>query len=52
MRSPIKWPGGKARMAARLLELAPPHDHYVEVFGGSAAMEAWRRARRPLFAGA
>jgi len=35
---PFPWLGGKARAAARLVSLLPPHRIYVEVFGGSAAV--------------
>jgi DNA adenine methylase len=31
------YPGSKAYLTARLLPLVPDHDHYVSVFGGSAA---------------
>ena len=32
------WKGGKARLAARLLPLFPPHRCYVEPFGGMASL--------------
>lgn len=32
--SPIKWHGGKARLARRIVALMPPHLHYVEPFAG------------------
>lgn len=35
---PIPWFGGKSRLAARLARLLPPHQVYVEVFGGSGAL--------------
>ena len=39
MSSPIiPWIGGKRRLAARLLPLFPPHECYVEVFCGGAAL--------------
>jgi len=38
MRSPIKWFGGKGRMAAKILKLFPPHRVYVEPFGGGAGV--------------
>lgn len=34
----IPWLGGKRRLADRLLPLFPPHDCYVEVFCGGAAL--------------
>lgn len=39
MSSPIiPWIGGKRRLADRLLPLFPPHDCYVELFCGGAAL--------------
>lgn len=39
MSSPvIPWMGGKRRLADRLIPLFPPHECYVEVFAGSAAL--------------
>lgn len=34
----LRYLGAKWRMAPRIIELFPPHDLYVEVFGGSAAV--------------
>jgi DNA adenine methylase len=34
----IPWIGGKRRLADRLIPLFPPHDCYVEVFAGGAAL--------------
>ena len=34
----IPWMGGKRRLADRLLPLFPPHECYVEVFAGGAAL--------------
>lgn len=34
----IPWIGGKRRLAERLLNLFPPHQCYVEVFAGAAAV--------------
>ncbi len=34
----IPWPGGKRRLAARLLALMPAHTCYVEPFAGGAAL--------------
>lgn len=36
IRSPFKWVGGKSRLRKKLIELLPPHECYVEVFGGAA----------------
>ena len=35
IRSPFKWAGGKLRLRKRIIEMLPPHDCYVEVFGGA-----------------
>ena len=35
IRSPFKWAGGKSRLRKRILDLLPPHECYVEVFGGA-----------------
>ncbi|EGD57147.1 DNA adenine methylase [Gordonia neofelifaecis] len=36
--SPITYFGGKSRLAEQIVELFPPHRHYVEVCGGSLAV--------------
>ncbi|MFW6435951.1 MAG: DNA adenine methylase [Halovenus sp.] len=36
--SVFPWPGGKGRRSDWIIERMPPHDTYVEVFGGSAAI--------------
>jgi DNA adenine methylase len=39
MTSPIvPWPGGKRRLAKQILPHFPPHDTYVELFAGGAAL--------------
>lgn len=38
IRSPLRYPGGKVRVAKMLLELAPFHGEYREVFAGGAAL--------------
>lgn len=38
MKSPIAYFGGKARLAATLVPLFPPHKRYVEVFGGGGSI--------------
>ncbi len=38
---PLKWHGGKRYLARRIIELMPPHLHYVEpYFGGGAVLFA------------
>jgi DNA adenine methylase len=34
----IKWHGGKAYLAPRIIDLMPPHTHYVEPFAGGLAV--------------
>ena len=38
VRAPLAYFGGKQHMVPTLLDLTPPHDVYVEVFGGSGAL--------------
>lgn len=38
MRSPIKWLGGKGRLARRICALMPAHRVFVDVFGGGGAV--------------
>jgi len=38
LKSPIKWVGGKSKLAKILLPMFPKHKGYVEVFGGSGYM--------------
>jgi DNA polymerase-1 len=35
---PLKWHGGKHYLAKRLIDLMPPHLHYVEPFAGGLAV--------------
>jgi DNA adenine methylase len=35
---PLKWHGGKAYLARRIVALMPPHRHYVEPFAGGLAV--------------
>lgn len=37
-RSPIPWFGGKQRSAERIADLFPPHEVYIEVFGGGGSV--------------
>lgn len=49
MTSPIiPWIGGKRRLADRLFPLFPPHECYVEVFCGGAALYFLRPAPAPV----
>lgn len=39
--NPLKWHGGKTYLASKIIELMPPHTHYVEpYFGGGAVLFA------------
>jgi DNA adenine methylase len=38
LASPLKWHGGKHYLAKRIIELMPPHLHYVEPFFGGGAV--------------
>lgn len=38
LRSPLRYPGGKNRVAKMLLEHMPPHTDYREIFAGGAAL--------------
>nr|WP_287412765.1 DNA adenine methylase [Pseudodesulfovibrio sp.] len=43
MKSPLPWLGGKSRLADRIVQLIPAHDHYAEVFAGAG----WVFFRKP-----
>lgn len=48
MSNPIfPWMGGKRRLADRLIPLFPPHECYVEVFAGGAALYFLRPVPAP-----
>lgn len=34
MNAPLKWHGGKAYLAARIVEMMPPHTSYLEAYAG------------------
>src|ERR1700756_4921373 len=36
--SPVTWHGGKSKLSAKIIRYFPPHQTYVEPFGGSAAV--------------
>src|SRR5437016_2495872 len=38
MNLPLKWHGGKYYLASRIVDLMPPHIHYVEPFFGGGAV--------------
>lgn len=44
----IPWMGGKRRLADRLIPLFPPHECYVEVFAGGAALYFLRPQAAPV----
>lgn len=43
---PFAYYGGKTRLAAKLVELLPSHEHYVEPFAGSLAVLLAKRPSR------
>ncbi len=44
MKSPIRWPGGKCRLAPLILQCIPEHQTYVETCCGGAAI-FWAKPR-------
>ena len=38
LKPPFTYYGGKTQVAERIVALLPPHEHYVEPFGGSLAV--------------
>ena len=38
MKSPIGWPGGKTKLASKIVAYFPEHARYVEPFMGSLAV--------------
>lgn len=38
MSGPLKWHGGKAYLASRIVALMPPHIHYVEPYAGGLSV--------------
>lgn len=38
LTQPLKWFGGKSYLASRIIDLMPPHLHYVEPFFGGGAV--------------
>lgn len=38
MKPPMPYSGGKQALAERIADLFPPHDHYVELFGGALSV--------------
>ncbi len=44
MKSPLRWPGGKGRLADTIISAMPEHDAYVEACCGGAAV-FWAKPR-------
>lgn len=38
MKPPMPYSGGKQRQAEAIADLFPPHDHYIELFGGALSV--------------
>jgi DNA adenine methylase len=38
LTQPLKWHGGKSYLASRIIDLMPPHLHYVEPYAGGLAV--------------
>ena len=36
--NPLKWHGGKYYLASRIVDLMPPHTHFVEPFAGGLSV--------------
>jgi DNA adenine methylase len=47
--NPLKWHGGKHYLARRIIDLMPPHLHYVEPFFGGGAVLIARDPDDPRF---
>jgi len=49
MTPPFGWVGGKTKLAKEIIKLMPPHELYVEVFGGAlAVLYAKERSKREV----
>lgn len=48
MKPPLAYYGAKVTIAQRIVDLLPPHEHYVEPFAGSLAVLLAKRPSRPF----
>lgn len=49
LTQPLKWPGGKNYLAKQIIEMMPPHLHYVEPYFGGGSVLLQRDPNRDWF---
>ena len=52
LTQPLKWHGGKYYLAPQIIDLMPPHLHYVEPYFGGGAVLLSRDPNRNWYEGA